>query len=235
MTSDAASDQAVADGFDEFLPYKRFEAHFGLSSLRAKIRAEVVYWQSQSNEYGTGYPEDNYVPYSYEQQTLMNTQGQIEIGGVGEGTMTLPLFAGNKTPSNPGPNTCMSEADMAEHRDITSTRKVKMYVYIDPVTTKGNTSTVFSGRTRTMKRQLGFLWKDKLERQQIKISGNQYNACIFETEFDSGWRNTANKLKYMMDVDYSAGAGRTSKSGEVTTSALLNEYTSTPFTLTYTH
>lgn len=236
MSTDAADAQATADGFDEFLPFKRFEAHFGLSSLRAKIRGEVEYWQTQSNEFGTGYPEDNYIPYSYEQQTLMTTAGQIEVGGIGEGPMTIPLTAGRKTPSNPGPNTCMDEADMSGHRDITSVRKVKMYVFIDPVIVEGGgNSTNFSGRTRTMKRQLGFLWKDKLERQQIKIFGNQYLACSFEKEFDSGLKNTENKLKYKMDVDYSAGAGRQSKSGELTTSVILNEYTSTPFTLTYTH
>lgn len=150
--------------------------------------------------------------------------------------MTLPLTAGRKTPANPGPSTCMDEADMAEQRDITNVRKVKMYVWIDPVSVdEGGNTTFFTGRTRTMKRQAGFLWKDKLERQQIRISGNQYLACGFETAFDSGLKNTENKLRYKMDVDYSAGAGRQSKSGEVTTSVTLNEYTSTPFTLTYTH
>lgn len=236
MSSDNAEAQAISDGFDEFLPFKRFEAHFGLSSLRAKIRGEVVYWQSQSNEDGTGYPEDSYVPYSYEQQTLMNASGQIQVGGVGEGPMTLPLTAGGKTPSNPGPNTCMSEADMAEGRPVSSVRKLKMYVYIDPVTTKGNTSTVFAGRTRTMKRQAGFLWKDKLEKQQVKVSGIYYNGCTYENTFDSGYSNPGNKFRYKEDVDYPVGAGRTTKSGEITTSALLSEHAgSTPYTLTYTH
>jgi hypothetical protein len=235
MSNDDAEIQAIADGFDEFLPFKEFEAYFGFSSLRAKIRGEVEYWQTQSNEFGTGYPEDNYIPYSYEQQTLMTIAGQIEVGGVGEGPMSLPLTAGRKSPSNPGPNTCMDEADMAEQRDVTNVRKVKMYVFIDPGTDGGASSTVFTGRTRTMKRQAGFFWKDKLERQQIRISGNQYLACGFEREFDSGLLNTENKLRYKMDVDYSAGVGRQAKSGQITTSVTLNEYTSTPFTLTYTH
>lgn len=238
MSTDAADAQATADGFDEFLPFKRFEAHFGVSSLRAKIRGEVEYWQTQSNEFGTGYPEDNYIPYSYEQQTLMTIAGQIEVLGVGEGPMTLPLAIGDgRTPSNPGPNTCMDADEYRLTHDYgTDHRKAKTYVFIDPQTPEGGgTSTIFRGRVKTMKRKLGFLWKDKLERSQVEIYGNKYLACGFENFFTSGVKNSAQKLRYTVDADYSGGAGRQSKSGELTTKVILAEYTSTPFLTTYEH
>ena len=87
-----------------------------------------------------------------------------------------------------------------------------------------------------MKRQAGLFWKDKLEKQQVKISGTYYNGCTYENTFDSGYTNPSNNYRYKEDVDFPAGAGRTTKSGEITTSALLSEHAgSTPYTLTYTH
>lgn len=233
MSDAAANAQAITDGFDEFLPYEEFEAHFGFSSLRAQIRSEVLYWQTIDNEYVT-YPEDNYPPFEYAQQALMNTQGQIEIGGVGEGPTSLDLTAGRKRPSNYTSSTCMTDANSDGSMIIGTNRKLKLDVYINPQDEDDNDVTTFVGRSRTMNKFLG-VWKDVMERQKVSVSGTHYIACSSPTSFDSDYTNPGNKRKYSQTVAFPVGPGRSSKEGEVTTSAITSDYSSTPWTETYHH
>jgi hypothetical protein len=233
---DAVHAQLVSDGFDEFLPFQELEAYFGFSSFRAQLRAQVLYWQTQVNENGDNYPEDAYLPISYEQQTLMNTEGQIYIGGGEYGTITLPLTAGRKRPSSYGPLTCMTETDIYDHPIISTNpnRKLKLNLWLNPRDDHDNLNTEFQGRTRTMNKFLD-VWKDVEERQKVKVAGTYYNGCLEENTFDSGWTNTDDKRRYSTRVEQVVGPNRTSKSGEFEVRAHLSKFSSNDYVLVYTH
>lgn len=97
LTDDQMNDYAEAQGFDEFLPFKEFEAYWGFSSLRTLIQDDVATWMAVTHTDMTGYPEDNYFIADESQQTILNTSGQVKIGGA---TWQLPVLM--PSPPNPG-------------------------------------------------------------------------------------------------------------------------------------
>lgn len=234
-SNDNANAQLISDGFEEFLPFEEFEAHFGFSSLRASIESEVQYWLTQSHYDASDYPEVNYLPYPYANLTLMNTSGQVNSDG--DGGVTLPIYSGTKVPANPGPSTCVSRGDK-NSSDITLSsnpdKKLKLFMAIDPKDEDGNLNTNFNGRSITLKKVVGAWWRTA-ERQRVRISGNYYNGCTLEDDFDSGLTNPDNLRRRSEEIDHPVGPNRTTKEYEFTVHAQLSDYSSSAYSFTYTH
>jgi len=187
-TDDAAETAATNAGFDDNLPFKEFEAHFGLSSLRAKIQGEVDYWLSQQHSDFTGFPLDNYFPYSTAEQTLINNESQVEIGGEGEGPFTVPTDAITKKPSSYGSNTCMSQTSYEEKVPYDTDQRVKINVGVIEHSTRSE----FFSMSRNYK-DIGLFWKQKRRAHPTKVYGEYWNAgCTSTTNFDSGYSNSGN-------------------------------------------
>lgn len=232
MTGDAADAAAISAGFNQFLPYEEFEAHFRLSSLRAKIQGEVDYWFSQPHTDMSDFPEDAYFPYTYEKQTLITSGGQVEIGGVGEGPITFPISGWWTNPSNPGPGSCMFQAKKKDQMAYGDSRLLKQKVIVDAEEGR----TIFVGQSKTYKKFLG-IWSPSLQRQRTRVYGNHYNAsCVFQSTFNSGYTNGSNRLRYSEEPHYKVMvAYQASKSGELHTDVIISSLSSSPYTLTYSH
>ena len=237
MSDDDADAAAITAGFDEFLPFKEFEAHFfGRTSLRAQIQREVDYWYTQTHTDLSGFPADNYIPYTYEEQTLMTSGGQIEVGGVGEGPFTLPTvhnFFVWRDPVNPGANSCVLKAIKKDNENYASSREIKKKVYITQNNITSKTS--FVANIQTLKKQALFnRYYPSLQKQRVRVHGNYYNSnCASQTAFDSGLTNSSLKYRYSQRTRHPLGTnGMQSKSNEF---ALQGVIGSNSYTLTYTH
>ena len=235
--SDDATDAAlISAGFDEFLPYKRFEAHFGISSLRAQIQSENAYWYTQSHSDMSTFPDNDYFPYSYEEQTLMTAGGTIEIGGVGEGPLTLPTTSnlGWQDPQNPGSNSCMFQAKKNAHSDYGDDRTVRKKVLISKW---DNGATKWVGNSQTFKKRTYGLITPSVQRQRTKVYGNWYDpSCVYQGEFDSGYTNANDKKRFSQRaVEKKAVDNLASKQGEWSMAVVISTESSTPFVQTYSH
>ena len=184
--SDDATDAAlISAGFNQFLPYQQFEAHFGLSSLRAQIQAEVDYWYTQPHTDMSDYPEDNYIDYSNEERTLMTTQTQLQIGGVSRASFALPgtssLWSWTD-PQNPGTNTCMFQAKKKDEDDYGDGRVVKKKVLISKW---DEGATKWVGNSQTFKKRWWGGITPAIQRQRTKVYGNWYDpSCAYQGTFD---------------------------------------------------
>jgi hypothetical protein len=233
-TDDAADAAAENAGFDDNLPFKEFEAYFGHSSIRAKIQDEVDYWLSQTHTDFTGFPEDNYFPYSAAEQTLINNQSQVEIGGVGEGPFTVPTTAVAKIPSNPGPNTCMIQTNLEEKFPYASGLKVKLDVGVIHRTN----ASVFYTRSKSYKHVAsGTFWKQKRQPHRTRVYGSYYNnACGFVSSFNSGFTNPNNHKRSKQEVDYPIYTTlQGAKKDELYGETVISNHSSIPIVLQYTH
>ncbi|MEJ7693312.1 hypothetical protein [Daejeonella sp.] len=233
LSYDATDAALISAGFDEFLPYKRFESHFGISSLRAQIQSENDYWYTQSHSDMSTFPDNDYVGYSYEQQTLMNTEGKFDMG---EGTITLPTtvaFGGWPDPQNPGSNSCVFQGQKNGHEDYGDDRTVRKKVLV----VKLDNATKFIGNSQTFKLRTYGLITPSVQKQRTKVYGGYYNgSCVYQNTFDSGLTNSGDKKRFSQRVaEKRAVAMLASKSGEFSMAVTISSHSTTPFVQTYTH
>lgn len=231
LSDDAADAAAISAGFNQFLPYEEFEAHFlGRTSLRAQIQGEVDYWLSQTHTDMSDFPADNYFPYSYEDQTLMTSEGNLYLGG--EWTVNLPTISGYTYPASPGALSCMFQAKKKGEDTYGSSRTVKKKVLISSWT---NDATKFVGNSQTFKKSFIGKYTPSLQRQQARVYGNYYDpSCVYLGTFDSGPTNTLLRRRYsqraveLKNVNHLA-----SKSGEFSMDVVISSVGT--FTQIYSH
>jgi hypothetical protein len=83
LSDDAITNYAQAVGFDEFLPFKEFEAFFGLYSLRQRIESEEIAWLNTADPWSASvYPDDNYAIEDDAERSVNNQFGQLRVSGV---------------------------------------------------------------------------------------------------------------------------------------------------------
>lgn len=233
LSDDDMDALAISAGFDQFLPYKEFEAHFfGLTTLREQIQGDVDYWLSQTHSDMSDFPADDYFPYSYEEQTLMTSEGNLYIGGFGEGTTTLPIISGYTYPSSPGALSCMFQAKKKGEDSYGSSRTVKKKVL---VSSWMDEATKFVANSQTFKRSVIGKYTPSLQRQKARVYGNYYDPiCDYLGTFDSGPTNSSNKRRYSQRaVELKNADHLASKSGEFSMDVIISSVGT--FTQTYSH
>lgn len=88
LTDEQMDAIVIAQGYDEWLPLKEFEAYFGLSTLRQSYQSQVDAYNANSTS-AICNPKNTFVIDDEIFQTMLNTAGQIQIGG--DGTETLDV------------------------------------------------------------------------------------------------------------------------------------------------
>ena len=88
LTDEQMDAIVIAQGYDEWLPLKEFEAYFGLSTLRQSYQSQVDAYNANSTS-AICNPRNTFVIDDEIFQTMLNTAGQIQIGG--DGTETLDI------------------------------------------------------------------------------------------------------------------------------------------------
>jgi hypothetical protein len=177
------------------------------------------------------FPDNDYVGYSYEQQTLMTTEGVVEIG---EGPLTMPTtIAGWKDPQNPGAYSCVFQAQKNAHTDYGDDRTVRKKVLIE----KLDDATKWIGNSQTFKKRWWGGITPSVQRQQPKVYGNWYNpSCVYQNTFDSGLKNTDDHKRFSQRVvEKKAVHHLASKAYEFSMAVTISSHSSTPFVQAYYH
>jgi hypothetical protein len=173
--------QEVNQGFDDLLPYKEFEAHFGFSSLRAKVQTEIDTWAV--NPDGT-YPEDNYSINDESELALLNISGYVNINGSTINQLTAPG-------SIPGSSGCIMRADDSDwvtpnsgipyiraYLSIKGTTKARAKIVNWIVQAGSNSHTRYATKMK------------------CRIYGTRFdNSCVAGTTYDSGFHSSLKRKK----------------------------------------
>jgi len=201
LTDDQMNDYAEAQGFDEFLPFKEFEAYWGFSSLRNLIQNDVANWMAVSHTDMTGYPEDNYFIADEPQQTILNTSGQVKVAGA---ALQLPVLM--PAPPNPGELSCIYEDRKRGEDNYESNRILKKRIIIDgedcvqSATCPLPPDISFKGKALTFKKS--GLFKKFATKMRVRLYGKAYNnICNFLKDYDTAFNNPDLRRRYRMVVE----------------------------------
>lgn len=95
-TDEQMDTYALANGYDEWLPYKEFEASFGLYNLRQVYQAQIdAYNTNRAN--ATCSPENGFLVGDIVLQTMLTPVGQMEISTeVVETAVSTPIVCPSK-------------------------------------------------------------------------------------------------------------------------------------------
>jgi hypothetical protein len=96
-TDEQMDAHALSQGYDEWLPYKEFEAYFGLSSLRQAYQAQVDAYNANTTS-AICNPRTAFVVDDEVSQTMLTSGGQLGINGtVLSKPVSKPLVCSTKT------------------------------------------------------------------------------------------------------------------------------------------
>ncbi|MHB1177893.1 MAG: hypothetical protein ACYCZO_06120, partial [Daejeonella sp.] len=97
LTDEQMDAHALSQGYDEWLPFKEFEAYFGLSSLRQAYQAQVDAYNANTNS-AICNPRTAFVVDDEVFQTMLTSGGQLGINGtVLTKAVSKPLICSTKT------------------------------------------------------------------------------------------------------------------------------------------
>lgn len=110
LTDEQMDAIVIAQGYDEWLPLKEFEAYFGLSSLRQSYQSQVDAYNADGTS-AICNPRNTFVVDDEIFQTMLTSGGQIQISG--EGVETLDV----SQPLVCQPDVCTSTIVCSDKRD----------------------------------------------------------------------------------------------------------------------
>lgn len=190
MSDDDINDQALYSGFDEFLPLREFEAHFGLNSLRQKIETEENAWLNSSSDPWliSVNPDDKYAIDDIYERTINNQYSQVKVNSI----LYQPVNA-IELPSSPsvsGCNSggtyfstvqCIEDGKVTGWQDLPGNKKIHWKVKKERGSGESGGNTVFKayfkGKVRCYAKRSGWtIFSKRMTRMSADIAGTVYTS-----------------------------------------------------------
>jgi hypothetical protein len=210
MSDDAITDYAQSVGFDEFLPFKEFEAFFGLYSLRQLIESEEIAWLNTADPWAASvYPDDKYAIEDDAERTINNQYGQVKVGGTLFQPVSLIEYPNEEGPCSSEFFWCERKRTIRDTQDLPNNKKIHWKVTKKGAGTESGGGVVFDsyfkGKIRRFRNSNGF-WTKQMSRMSVQIIGtvrawNGYTHC--DLVYDTFDKTKPYKRKYMRDAKVS--------------------------------
>lgn len=210
MSDDAITDYAQSVGFDEFLPFKEFEAFFGLYSLRQLIESEEIAWLNTADPWAASvYPDDKYAIEDDAERTINNQYGQVKVGGILFQPGSLIEFPDEEGPCSSEVLWCARKRTIRGTQDLPNNKKIHWKLTKKGAETESGGGVVFDsyfkGKIRRFRNSNGS-WTKQMTRMSVQIIGtvrawNGYNHC--DLVYDTFDKTKSYKRRYMRDAKIS--------------------------------
>ena len=181
MSDDDYNNYAESVGFDEFLPMREFEAHFGHYSLRQKIESEEIAWLNSSSDpwLVSTNPDDLYTIEDEYDRVFRNQYSQIKIAGNLYEPVSATKTIETAMSCSQSSGVCTDKDFNVDWYDLPDGRRIHYKVLMSPseADNSENANNVlrafFKGKIKCYQKK-GSLFSKRRTQMAVRIQGTAY-------------------------------------------------------------